>query len=227
MNKCIFVGRLTRDPEVSFSEKAQMSVARFTLAVDRIPKREGEPEADFFNCVAFDRKAEFVEQYWYSGMRVAVSGKLQNENYTNKKGEKVYGVSLKADDVEFADGKKGVDNGQPQTQSAASTNTAAAQTSGTTAPASRTAAPTSRAAAPASRTAAPASRAAAPASRAAAPASNQGAAKPAAGRSTPQRQAPGRSATGRSASQRGAARTAASDGFMNVASGMEEGLPFN
>lgn len=220
MNKCIFVGRLTRDPEVSFSEKAQMSVARFTLAVDRIPKREGEPEADFFNCVAFDRKAEFVEQYWYSGMRVAVSGKLQNENYTNKKGEKVYGVSLKADDVEFADGKKGVDNGQPQTQSAASANTAAAQTSGTTAPASRTAAP-------ASRTAAPASRAAAPASRAAAPASNQGAVKPAAGRSTPQRQAPGRSATGRSASQRGAARTAASDGFMNVANGMEEGLPFN
>lgn len=226
MNKCIFVGRLTRDPEVSFSEKAQMSVARFTVAVDRIPKREGEPEADFFNCVAFDRKAEFVEQYWYSGMRVAVSGKLQNENYTNKKGEKVYGVSLKADDVEFADGKKDADNGQPQTQSAAppkaaaSANTAAAQTSGTTAPASR-------AAAPASRTTAPASRAAAPASRTAAPASNQGAAKPAAGRSTPQRQAPGRSATGRSASQRGAARTAASDGFMNVASGMEEGLPFN
>ena len=217
MNKCIFVGRLTRDPEVSFSEKAQMSVARFTVAVDRIPKREGEPEADFFNCVAFDRKAEFVEQYWYSGMRVAVSGKMQNENYTNKKGEKVYGVSLKADDVEFADGKKDADNGQPQsaapTKAAASANTAAAQTAGTAAPASRAAAPASRAAAPASRTAAPAS--------------NQGAAKPAAGRSTPQRQAPGRSATGRSASQRGAARTAASDGFMNVASGMEEGLPFN
>lgn len=212
MNKCIFVGRLTRDPEVSFSEKAQMSVARFTVAVDRIPKREGEPEADFFNCVAFDRKAEFVEQYWYSGMRVAVSGKLQNENYTNKKGEKVYGVSLKADDVEFADGKKDADNGQPQTQSvappkaAASANTAAAQTSGTTAPASI---------------------AAAPVSRTTAPASNQGTAKPTAGRSTPQRQSPGRSAAGRSASQRGAARTAASDGFMNVASGMEEGLPFN
>ena len=100
MNRCIFVGRLTRDPEVSFSEKAQMSIARFTVAVDRIPKREGEPEADFFNCVAFDRKAEFVEQYWYSGMRVVVSGRMQNDNYTNKKGEKVYGVSLKADDVE-------------------------------------------------------------------------------------------------------------------------------
>ena len=111
MNRCIFVGRLTRDPEVSFSEKAQMSIARFTVAVDRIPKREGEPEADFFNCVAFDRKAEFVEQYWYSGMRVVVSGRMQNDNYTNKKGEKVYGVSLKADDVEFADGKREADNG--------------------------------------------------------------------------------------------------------------------
>ena len=114
MNRCIFVGRLTRDPEVSFSEKAQMSIARFTVAVDRIPKREGEPEADFFNCVAFDRKAEFVEQYWYSGMRVVVSGRMQNDNYTNKKGEKVYGVSLKADDVEFADGKREADNGQAQ-----------------------------------------------------------------------------------------------------------------
>lgn len=112
MNRCIFVGRLTRDPEVSFSEKAQMSIARFTVAVDRIPKREGEPEADFFNCVAFDRKAEFVEQYWYSGMRVVVSGRMQNDNYTNKKGEKVYGVSLKADDVEFADGKREADMGR-------------------------------------------------------------------------------------------------------------------
>ena len=182
MNRCIFVGRLTRDPEVSFSEKAQMSIARFTVAVDRIPKREGEPEADFFNCVAFDRKAEFVEQYWYSGMRVVVSGRMQNDNYTNKKGEKVYGVSLKADDVEFADGKREADNGQAQS----------------TTP-----------------------------SRTAAPATNQGAAKPAASRNTPQRQAPSRSAVGRSASQRGAARAAAGDDFMNVASGMEEGLPFN
>ena len=75
MNRCIFVGRLTRDPEVSFSEKAQMSIARFTVAVDRIPKREGEPEADFFNCVAFDRKAEFgtVLVQWY-----ACGGKRKN-----------------------------------------------------------------------------------------------------------------------------------------------------
>ena len=207
MNRCIFVGRLTRDPEVSFSEKAQMSIARFTVAVDRIPKREGEPEADFFNCVAFDRKAEFVEQYWYSGMRVVVSGRMQNDNYTNKKGEKVYGVSLKADDVEFADGKREADNGQ-----AHPANASAAQMSKE---------------APVTRNATQAPRAATAASRAAAPATNQGAAKPAASRNTPQRQAPSRSAVGRSASQRGAARAAAGDDFMNVASGMEEGLPFN
>ena len=209
MNRCIFVGRLTRDPEVSFSEKAQMSIARFTVAVDRIPKREGEPEADFFNCVAFDRKAEFVEQYWYSGMRVVVSGRMQNDNYTNKKGEKVYGVSLKADDVEFADGKREADNGQAQS----------------TAP-SRAANPANASAAQMSKEA-PVTRAATAASRAAAPATNQGAAKPAASRNTSQRQAPSRSAVGRSASQRGAARAAAGDDFMNVASGMEEGLPFN
>lgn len=209
MNRCIFVGRLTRDPEVSFSEKAQMSIARFTVAVDRIPKREGEPEADFFNCVAFDRKAEFVEQYWYSGMRVVVSGRMQNDNYTNKKGEKVYGVSLKADDVEFADGKREADNGQAQS----------------TAP-SRAANPANASAAQMSKEA-PVTRNATQAPRAAAPATNQGAAKPAASRNTPQRQAPSRSAVGRSASQRRAARAAAGDDFMNVASGMEEGLPFN
>ena len=211
MNRCIFVGRLTRDPEVSFSEKAQMSIARFTVAVDRIPKREGEPEADFFNCVAFDRKAEFVEQYWYSGMRVVVSGRMQNDNYTNKKGEKVYGVSLKADDVEFADGKREADNGQAQS----------------TTP-SRTANPAKMSKeAPVTRNATQAPRAATAASRAAAPATNQGAAKPAASRNTSQRQAPSRSAVGRSASQRGAARAAAGDDFLNVANGMEEGLPFN
>ena len=76
MNRCIFVGRLTRDPEVSFSEKAQMSIARFTVAVDRIPKREGEPEADFFNCVAFDRESRVcgtVLVQWY-----ACGGKRKN-----------------------------------------------------------------------------------------------------------------------------------------------------
>lgn len=215
MNQCIFVGRLTRDPEVTFSEKAQMTVARFTLAVDRIAKRDGEQDADFFNCVVFDRKAEFVEQYWHSGMRVAVCGRLQNENYTNKKGEKVYGVSLKADVVEFADGKREPDTGKAQSNAPAQ-----AAASGKSA-----AAPRSTSAAPAPRTTAPASNASA-SSRTAAPAAGQGTSRPAASRNSSQRPASSRSATGRAASQR-APRAAAGDGFMNVASGMEEGLPFN
>lgn len=214
MNRCILVGRLTRDPEVSFSEKAQMSVAKFTVAVDRISKKDGEPEADFFNCVAFDRKAEFVEQYWYSGMRVAVCGRLQNENYTNKKGEKIYSVSLKADDVEFADGKREVDTGQVQN----------ADVPGNVAPASHAAAPASRSVAPASHAAAPTSRTAAP-SRSAAPAVSQRTSQPVTGRNA-QRSAPARSAAGRTAAQR-TAKSVASDGFMNVASGIEENLPFN
>ena len=134
---------------------------------------------------------------------------MQNDNYTNKKGEKVYGVSLKADDVEFADGKREADNGQAQ-------STAPSRAAN---PANASAAQMSKEA-PVTRNATQAPRAATAASRAAAPATNQGAAKPAASRNTPQRQAP-------SASQRGAARAAAGDDFMNVASGMEEGLPFN
>ena len=140
---------------------------------------------------------------------------MQNDNYTNKKGEKVYGVSLKADDVEFADGKREADNGQAQ-------STAPSRAAN---PANASAAQMSKEA-PVTRNATQAPRAATAASRAAAPATNQRA-NQAASRNTPQRQAPSRSAVGRSASQRGAARAAAGDDFMNVASGMEEGLPFN
>ena len=105
MNRCILVGRLTRDPEVSFSEKAQMSVAKFTVAVDRISKKDGEPEADFFNCVAFDRAAEFAEKYFRQGMRVLVSGRIQTGSYVNKEGQKVYTTEVILDDQEFADSK--------------------------------------------------------------------------------------------------------------------------
>lgn len=213
MNKCIFIGRLVRDPEVTFSEKAQMTISKFTIAVDRIPKRDGEPEADFINCVAFDKRAEFVEQYWFKGMRVAVSGKLQNDNYTNNKGEKVYGFIFIADDVEFADGKREPGTGENQ-------NTAPTAT-GKPATASANTAPASSA-----RRSAPAARTAPQPNTTAAPAANQGGARPAA-RNTPQRPASGRSAAGRPAPQRTAARTAAGSGFMNVPSGVEEGLPFN
>lgn len=106
LNQCTFLGRLTRDPEIRYSSgKNQIPIARFTLAVDRW-KKDGEPEADFFPCVAFDKRAEFAEKYLYSGIRVLVSGSLKNNNYTNKAGEKVYGVELQANHIDFADGKR-------------------------------------------------------------------------------------------------------------------------
>ena len=106
MNKVIMMGRLTRDPEVRYSQGAsQTAVARFSLAVDRRFKREGEPEADFFNCTAFGRQAEFVEKYLRQGTKIVLSGRVQNDNYTNKEGAKVYSVQIMVDEIEFAESK--------------------------------------------------------------------------------------------------------------------------
>jgi single-strand DNA-binding protein len=104
MNKTILMGRLTRDPEVRPSEKT--TIARFSLAVDRRFKREGEADADFFDCTAFGRQAEFVEKYLHQGTKVLVTGRLQNNNYTNKDGQKVYGVQIITEEIEFAESKK-------------------------------------------------------------------------------------------------------------------------
>ena len=106
MNKVILMGRLTRDPEVRYSQGAsQTAVGRFSLAVDRRFKREGQPEADFFNCTTFGRQAEFVEKYLNQGTKVVVVGSVQNDNYTNKNGEKVYSVQIIVDEIEFAESK--------------------------------------------------------------------------------------------------------------------------
>lgn len=106
MNKAIMMGRLTRDPEVRYSQGAsQTAVARFSLAVDRRWKREGEPDADFFNCTAFGRQADFVEKYLRQGTKVVVTGRIQNDNYTNKEGQKVYSVQIIVEEIEFAESK--------------------------------------------------------------------------------------------------------------------------
>ena len=111
MNLCTFVGRVTRDPEIRYSQDSQMAIAKFVLAVDRNYKAaEGEETADFFPCVAFDKRAEFAEKHLYKGIRIAINGKMRNNNYTNRNGEKVYGNSLYVDNIEFADGKR--DEGQ-------------------------------------------------------------------------------------------------------------------
>ena len=106
MNKVIFTGRLTRDPELRYSQGAsQTAIARFSLAVDRRWKREGEPNADFFNCTAFDRQADFVEKYLRQRTKVVIIGRIQNDNYTNKEGQKVYSVQIIVEEIEFAESK--------------------------------------------------------------------------------------------------------------------------
>ena len=104
MNKVILMGRLTRDPEVRYSQGAEpMAIARYTLAVDRRGKRnEGDQTADFINCVAFARAGEFTEKYFRQGMRVLVTGRIQTGSYTNKDGQKVYTTDVVIEDQEFA-----------------------------------------------------------------------------------------------------------------------------
>ena len=106
MNKVILMGRLTRDPEVRYSQGAsQTAVAKFSLAVDRRFKREGQPEADFFNCTVFGKQAETVEKYLRKGNKIVVCGSIQNDNYTNKDGQKVYSVQIIVDEFSFAESK--------------------------------------------------------------------------------------------------------------------------
>lgn len=108
MNKVILMGRLTRDPNVKYTQgEHTMAVAKYTLAVDRRGQKgqDGAQTADFINCVAFDRAGEFAEKYLHQGMRVLVSGRLQTGSYTNKEGQKVYTTQVILDDQEFADSK--------------------------------------------------------------------------------------------------------------------------
>ena len=131
MNKVILMGRLTRDPEVRYSQgEKQTAIGRFSLAVDRRIKREGQPEADFFNCTAFGKIGEFVEKYLKKGTKVVVEGSLQNNHYTDKDGVKHYDYVIVAESIEFAESKSS--NGGAQ--NAQNTQTAQGQT--TTAPAS-------------------------------------------------------------------------------------------
>ena len=114
MNKVILMGRLTRDPEVRYSQgERSMAIARYTLAVDRRGRRgqDGDQTADFINIVAFDRAGEFAEKYFRQGMRVLITGRIQTGSYVNKDGQKVYTTDVIVEDQEFADSKnQGSDN---------------------------------------------------------------------------------------------------------------------
>ena len=106
MNRVILMGRLTRDPEVRYSQgERQMAIARYTLAVDRRGAKSEQQTADFIPCVAFDRAAEFAEKYFHQGQRVLVSGRIQTGSYTNREGQKVFATEVILDDQEFADSK--------------------------------------------------------------------------------------------------------------------------
>ena len=106
MNKVILMGRLTRDPEVRYSAgENALAIARYTLAVDRRFRRDGEASADFISCVAFGRSAEFAEKYFHQGLKVVVIGRIQTGSYTNRDGNKVYTTDVVVEDQEFAESK--------------------------------------------------------------------------------------------------------------------------
>ena len=106
MNKVILMGRLTRDPEVKYTQgENTMAIARYTLAVDRRFKRDGEAAADFISCVAFGRQAEFAEKYLRQGIRIVVTGRIQTGSYTNRDGNKVYTTDVVVEEQEFAESK--------------------------------------------------------------------------------------------------------------------------
>ena len=112
MNKVILMGRLTRDPEIRYSQgENSTAVARFTLAVDRRFKRQNDDQtADFINCVAFGKTAEFAERYLHQGTKIVGCGRIQTGSYTNKDGQRVYTTDVVLDEVEFAESK----NASPQ-----------------------------------------------------------------------------------------------------------------
>lgn len=111
MNKVILMGRLTRDPEVRYSQgEKQTAIARYSLAVNRRFKREGDPEADFINCVAFGKQAEFAEKYLKKGTKMTITGRIQTGSYTNKDGVKVYTTDVIVEEQEFAESKAAAEN---------------------------------------------------------------------------------------------------------------------
>lgn len=111
MNKVVIVGRLTRDPDVRRSNTTdQTAIARFTLAVDRKYKRNGEPDADFISCVAFGKTAEFCEKYFSKGAKIGACGRIQTGSYKDKDNKTVYTTDVVLEEVEFGESKSEANN---------------------------------------------------------------------------------------------------------------------
>ena len=114
MNKVVLMGRLTKDPDVRYTQEAQpMCIARYTLAVDRRGKKQdGQQTADFISCVAFGKAGEFTEKYLHKGMKICVAGRIQTGSYTRQDGTKVYTTDVIADEQEFCENKAANDVAQ-------------------------------------------------------------------------------------------------------------------
>ncbi len=126
MNKVILMGRLTRDPEVRYSAgDNSMAIARYTLAVERRFKKEGEQTADFISCVCFGKAGEFAEKYLRQGMKITISGRIQTGSYTNRDGQKVYTTDVVVEEQEFAE-SKGSGKQSAQTNAPAQSSTSSA-----------------------------------------------------------------------------------------------------
>lgn len=122
MNKVILMGRLTRDPEVRYSQgEKPTAIGKYTLAVDRRYKRDGEPSADFINCIAFGKLGEFAEKYLRKGTKIAVTGRIQTGSYTNKDSVKIYTTDVVVEEQEFAESKAVSDANAGGSRAAAST----------------------------------------------------------------------------------------------------------
>ena len=120
MNKAILMGRLTRNPDIRYTQgEKPMCVARYTLAVDRRFKRDGEQEADFISCVAFGRQAEFAEKYLQKGTKIVISGRIQTGSYTNREGARVYTTDIVVEEQDFAESKASAAGSEPESKAAA------------------------------------------------------------------------------------------------------------
>ena len=118
MNKIMLIGRLTRDPEIRYSTNDNnTAIARYTLAVNRPFRKNGEQQADFLPCIAFGKTAEFAEKYLAKGMRVAIEGRIQTGSYTNQEGQKIYTTDVVVERQEFLE--KRADNGRQPDSGAA------------------------------------------------------------------------------------------------------------
>ena len=131
MNLVELSGRLTAEPKVTYGQGENSGVAKFSLAVERRFKRDGQPSADFINCVAFGKSAEFVSKYLHKGTKIIASGHIQTGNYTNRDGQKVYTTDVIIDQMEFAESKAASQQNAPQ-----SAPTSAPQSVPTSAPTS-------------------------------------------------------------------------------------------